>query len=48
VRLSQAQAGGNYLSGIEREQIELLTVPANVTREAWRFPDRCRAPLIKA
>ena len=21
--------------------------PANVSREAWRFPDRCRVPVIK-
>jgi Holliday junction resolvase len=47
VRCIQVKAGGEYLSGIEREQIEMLTVPANVTRECWRFPNRCRAPLIE-
>ena len=47
VRLVQVKAGGEYLSAIEREQIAGLTVPANVSRECWRFPDRCKAPLIE-
>jgi Holliday junction resolvase len=47
VRLIQVKSGGEYLSGVEREQIRLLTVPANVSRECWRFPDRCREPLIE-
>jgi hypothetical protein len=47
VRLIQVKAGTKYLSAVEREQIGLLAVPANVSREAWRFPDRCRAPLIE-
>jgi Holliday junction resolvase len=47
VRLVQVKSGGEYLSAIGREQIRALTVPANVSREAWRFPDRCRAPLIE-
>lgn len=47
VRLVQVKAGTKYLSGVEREQILALAVPANVSREVWRFPDRCRAPLIE-
>ena len=47
VRLLQVKAGSTYLSGVEREQIAALTVPANVSRECWRFPDRARAPLIE-
>jgi Holliday junction resolvase len=47
VRCLQVKSGGAYLSAVDREQIQQLTVPANVTREAWRFPDRCRAPLIE-
>jgi Holliday junction resolvase len=47
VRLVQVKAGGEYLSGVEREAIVGLAVPANVSRECWRFPDRCRAPLIE-
>ena len=47
VRLIQVKAGTKYLSGVEREAIKSLQVPSNVTREAWRFPDRCRAPLIE-
>jgi hypothetical protein len=47
VRLLQVKAGTKYLSGEEREQIVALAVPANVSRECWRFPDRCRTPLIE-
>lgn len=47
VRLIQVKAGSSYLSDVEREQIQALIVPANVSRECWRFPDRVRAPLIE-
>jgi Holliday junction resolvase len=47
IRCIQVKAGTRYLSGVEREQIRLLTLPANVSREVWRFPDRCREPLIE-
>ena len=47
VRCLQVKAGGTYLSALERAQLLLLDVPANVTKEVWRFPDRCRAPLIE-
>jgi Holliday junction resolvase len=47
VKVIQVKCGGQYLSGVEREQIQALSVPANVSRECWRFPDRCRAPLIE-
>src|SRR4026207_2220791 len=46
VRLLQVKAGTKYLSGSEREQIRALVVPSNVSRECWRFPNRCRQPLI--
>ena len=47
VRCVQVKSGTKYLSGVEREQLQALVVPANVSREVWRFPDRCRAPLIE-
>jgi len=47
VRCIQVKAGTKYLSALEREAITALTVPPNVSRECWRFPDRCRAPLIE-
>jgi Holliday junction resolvase len=47
VRCIQVKAGGEYLSGVEREALQAITVPANVSRECWRFPDRCRQPLIE-
>jgi len=43
VRLLQVKS----VSGIEREQITGVHVPANCSKEAWRFPDRCREPLIE-
>jgi Holliday junction resolvase len=47
VRLVQVKSGGEYLSAIEREQITALQVPTNVSKEGWRFPDRCHVPLIE-
>jgi Holliday junction resolvase len=47
VRLVQVKSGGEYLSGVEREAIRALAVPVSCSRECWRFPDRCRAPLIE-
>jgi Holliday junction resolvase len=47
VRCVQVKGGGTYLSGLERETIQAMTLPANVTKECWRFPNRCKAPLIE-
>jgi Holliday junction resolvase len=47
VRCIQVKSGGARLSMIEREQIAALAVPANVTREYWRWPDYARAPVIE-
>ena len=47
VRLLQVKAGTKYLSALEREAIGALVVPANVSRECWRFPDRCKNPIIE-
>jgi Holliday junction resolvase len=47
VRCLQVKAGTARLSGAERETIAALPVPASVSREYWRFPDYCRAPLIE-
>jgi len=35
VRCVQVMSGGEYLSGLERQQISQVRAPANVTREAW-------------
>lgn len=48
VRLLQVKAGTARLSRSERAAIVALTVPANVRKEYWRFPNRCREPLIEA
>ncbi len=47
VRCVQVKAGGEYLPAVERESIQALPVPANVSRECWRLPDRCQVPFIK-
>lgn len=47
VRCLQVKAGTARLSGVEREALASVPVPANCTREYWRFPDRCRAPIIE-
>jgi len=46
VRCIQVKAN-KYCSAVEREQLQLLVVPANVSKEIWRFRDRVRDPLIE-
>jgi Holliday junction resolvase len=47
VRCIQVKAGCARLSRVERAAIAAVSVPSNVTRESWRFADRCRAPAIE-
>lgn len=47
IRLVQVKSGGAYCSAIEREQIAHFAAPWNCSREIWRFPDRCKEPLIE-
>jgi Holliday junction resolvase len=47
VKAIQVKSGTRYCSAIEREQLHLVQVPSNVSKEIWRFPDRCRTPLIE-
>lgn len=47
VRCIQVKSGGTYCSALERERLQLFAAPPNVSREIWRFPDRCRSPLIE-
>lgn len=44
IRFISVKSGATYASAIEREA---LPRPANASIEVWRFPDRCRAPLIE-
>jgi Holliday junction resolvase len=46
-RLIQVKGGSARCSSVEREQIALFPVPANASKEVWRFPDHCRKPLIE-
>lgn len=47
IRCVQVKCGSARLSAIEREAITGLMVPPNVSKEAWRFPDRARTPTIE-
>lgn len=47
VRAIQVKAGTSRLARAERVAILALAVPANVSRECWRFPDYCRQPTIE-
>jgi len=48
IRCLQVKAGdGNYCSKIERELMRECARPPNMSVEIWRFPDRCREPLIE-
>ena len=47
VRCVQVKSGTARCRPREREQLQRLLVPPNVSREVWRFPDRCRVPLIE-
>jgi Holliday junction resolvase len=47
LRIVSVKSGTQYATAIEREALRNLPRPANATIEVWRFPDRCRAPLIE-
>lgn len=47
VKAIQVKAGMSRLSPLEREQIKLLQVPANCTKELWIFRDYARQALIE-
>lgn len=47
IRCIQVKSGTKRLSAIEREAITSVRVPVCVTKECWRFPDRCHSPLIE-
>jgi Holliday junction resolvase len=48
IRFINVKCGTKYLSAVEREALTTQTPwPPNATVEVWRFPDRCREPLIE-
>lgn len=47
IKCLQVKSGTRYCSAIERELMRECQLPPNATREIWRFPDRCRTPLIE-
>lgn len=47
IRFISVKCGTKYLSAIEREALRVMPRPANASIECWRFPDRCREPLIE-
>jgi len=47
IRFVSVKSGTRYASAIEREALHRMPRPANASIEIWRWPDRCRAPLIE-
>lgn len=48
IRLISVKSGSRYLSKAERAAFMALAIPANATRECWRYPDRCKlAPIVE-
>lgn len=47
IRCLQVKAGGEYCSKVERELMRECARPPNMSVEIWRFPDRCKDPLIE-
>ena len=47
VRFIQVKRGTGRLTPLKREGFTAMALPANCTRELWRFPDYCREPLIE-
>jgi hypothetical protein len=47
IKFISVKSGTKYATAIELEALQLLPRPANASVEIWRFPDRCRAPLIE-
>ena len=47
IRFISVKSGTKYASAAEREALHALAVPPCASREIWRFPDRCRHPLIE-
>jgi Holliday junction resolvase len=47
MRCISVKSGSRYASSLEREQLGLVQLPPWATKEIWRWPDRCKAPLIE-
>ena len=47
IKFISVKSGTKYATALEREALQLLLRPSNATVEIWRFPDRCRAPMIE-
>jgi len=47
IRFISVKSGTTYASALEREALQLMRRPTCSTVEVWRFPDRCKAPLIE-
>lgn len=47
IRFISVKSGTQYASAVERETLQLMLRPAQSSVEIWRFPDRCRAPIVE-
>lgn len=47
IRFISVKSGKRYASAIEKEALQLMARPANSSIEVWRFPPRCKEPLLE-
>ena len=47
LRFISVKSGTTYASALEREALQLMRRPAYSSVEIWRFPDRCKQPIIE-
>lgn len=47
IRFISVKSSTQDASAIEREALQLLPRPGNSSAEIWRFPDKCRTPIIE-
>ena len=47
IRFISVKSGATYASAVEKETLAHMRRPVCASCEVWRFPDRCRAPLIE-
>jgi len=47
IRFVSVKSGTRYASRVEREMLRRMPRPVNSRIEVWRFPPRCRTPLIE-
>jgi len=47
IRFISVKSGTKYASAAEREVLAMMPRPAPSSVEIWRFPTRCKVPIIE-